>query len=111
MTSWLRAASAVCTATTAVAAIDGAIRPTAANQARPAQVATRKTPPIAELTSTIRSVLGAAARVRASIRSEIDRYQNTRYEVMPLARISSVNFRLVAQPRRFCRTLRSPTLA
>jgi hypothetical protein len=101
MTSWLRAASAVCTAMTAVAAIDGSIRPLAASQASPAQVATRKTPPIVELTSMIRSILGAAARVRLSIRSEIERYQNTRYEVMPLARISSVNLTLVAQPRKF----------
>lgn len=111
MTSWLRAASVVCTATTAVAAMAGSIRPVAASHASAAQVPTRKMPPIVELASTIRSILGVARSVRVSMRSEIARYQKSRYPVMPLARISSVYLELVAHQRIIWRTLRSPTLA
>ncbi len=75
MTSWDKAAREVWTATTAVAAMATSRRPVAANQARVAQVARRKMPPRAEVASTMRSMRGAAVRVRWSMRSDRVRYQ------------------------------------
>lgn len=66
----LRAARVVCTATTAVAATGRATRPVAAGQARAAQVPSRNTPPRAPAARAMRSVRGAAARVRRSTRPD-----------------------------------------
>lgn len=72
------AASVVCTATTAVAASAGAIRPVTASQASTPQVSVRKAPPASEDSSAIRRVRGAAASVRRSSRSDRARYQYRR---------------------------------
>lgn len=73
-----RALSELCTATTAVAATPSSTRPDTASQARVAQVARRKAPPSTEVARAIRSSRGAIARVRRSMRSDRERYQNIR---------------------------------